>query len=602
MNRAVLVIRRTLGLLPGSARRSLLAASLVAVVLALLESLSVALVFPVVSLAVDPTASSRLIDVLRLDGLGGNPQTAVVVLTCLMMGLFIAKGLGTMAYQWWLYGLMGRERALLSTQLLSHYLWTPYTEVSRKTTADMVRGMNDSVFRLFNSVIQPLIDLTTQTLTVVAIFTVLFIASPWTTLSLAAGFLAFSLIYLSVVRPKARQAGETLNEAALQSWRTAFAALGGIKEIQVRDSQQFFVSTYELQARRTGEGARMAGFLNGLAGHLLQMLFIIAIGVVLIFAVAGSEGEPAQLAGLMALYVAAGFRVLPAINGLLGNINTIRVGLPGMRNVEEELSALTPRAGSEHRSAVSVAAQDALVLDDVSFTYPGSDRPAITRLTARLPFGSSTAIVGGSGAGKTTLVDLILALHTPESGTIRADGVDIQDIKGQWREIVAYVPQDVFLRDASVAENVAFDVARQDVDESKLARALELAQLQGVVGDLTEGIDTNIGERGSRLSGGQRQRIGIARALYRGAQLLVLDEATSALDNATENEIASTLRALRGEVTQIIVAHRLSTVRNCDQLLYLEDGRVAASGTFAELIDRSPDFANLVALGSLEVS
>jgi ABC-type multidrug transport system fused ATPase/permease subunit len=207
--------------------------------------------------------------------------------------------------------------------------------------------------------------------------------------------------------------------------------------------------------------------------------------------------------------------------------------------------------------------------------------------------------VGPSGAGKTTLVDIILGLHAPQEGRIAIDGFDVTSRPPWWRALLGYVPQDVYILDATLAENVAFDVPRHAIDPARLATALQRAQLDEVVGRLPDGVDTWLGERGVRLSGGQRQRVGIARALYRQPQLLVLDEATSALDNETEHQIAATMRALRDEVTMVIVAHRLSTVRTADQVAFLSGGMVEDIGTFDDLQNTNADFAHLVALGTL---
>jgi ABC-type multidrug transport system fused ATPase/permease subunit len=209
------------------------------------------------------------------------------------------------------------------------------------------------------------------------------------------------------------------------------------------------------------------------------------------------------------------------------------------------------------------------------------------------------ALVGGSGAGKTTLVDVVLGLHDPREGEVTVDGTPIVGRKARWQLNLGYVPQDVYILDATLAENIAFDQEREDIDEGLLWEAVQKAQLEDVVRGLSAGLDTPVGEKGTRLSGGQRQRVGIARALYRRPALLVLDEATSALDNETESRISGTIRALRGEVTVVIVAHRLSTVRLSDQIVFLKNGRVQATGSFDDVRAANAEFAHLVELGSL---
>jgi ABC-type multidrug transport system fused ATPase/permease subunit len=217
-----------------------------------------------------------------------------------------------------------------------------------------------------------------------------------------------------------------------------------------------------------------------------------------------------------------------------------------------------------------------------------------------VPHGTSLAIVGPSGAGKTTLVDLLLGVHIPTSGRVSVGGRPIQEFLAEWQTGVAMVPQDVFWIDDTLASNIAFGVPPDERDPERLASAVERAQLADLVASLPNGLDTPVGERGLRISGGQRQRVGIARALYGDPQLIMLDEATSALDNETEHRVASTIAALHGDVTLVVVAHRLSTVRHCDQLVFMQDGRIEGRGTFDEVRATNADFARLVELGSLD--
>lgn len=294
--------------------------------------------------------------------------------------------------------------------------------------------------------------------------------------------------------------------------------------------------------------------------------------------------------------------MLPSVTALLGSLSQIRVGSASLTVVRAEVSAA--RAADARRDATQdeplLALTTDLRLEQVSFRYPTAEHDVLRDVTLRIPFGSTLAIVGASGEGKTTLADLILGLHRPTSGRVLADGVDTAAAPRQWRDNLAYVPQDVFLLDATLAENVAFDVDRDLIDAARLDAALAQAELEDVVAALPNGVDTRVGERGVLFSGGQRQRIGIARALYRQPRLLVLDEATSALDSETEQRITHALDDLRGQLSIIVVAHRLSTVRTADQVAFMKGGRIDAVGTFDELRRTHPDFARLVALGNLD--
>jgi ABC-type multidrug transport system fused ATPase/permease subunit len=241
-----------------------------------------------------------------------------------------------------------------------------------------------------------------------------------------------------------------------------------------------------------------------------------------------------------------------------------------------------------------------IVLRDLTYQYPGAERPAVDAVSLVIPENTTTAFVGSSGAGKSTLLDLLLGLLEPSAGTIECGGRPILDDKASWYSNLGVVPQDVILMNDTLAANIAFGLRPADRDGERMREVIAMAQLTDLVAELPDGLDTVIGERGTRLSGGQRQRLGLARALYRAPRVLVLDEATSALDNVTEHEIAETLARLGGRMTIIIVAHRLSTVRGADTLAFLKDGRLQDTGTFAEVRAANADFARLVELGKLD--
>jgi ABC-type multidrug transport system fused ATPase/permease subunit len=240
-----------------------------------------------------------------------------------------------------------------------------------------------------------------------------------------------------------------------------------------------------------------------------------------------------------------------------------------------------------------------ITIDHVSFRYPDASEAVFDDLTLVIPQNRTTAFVGSSGAGKSTLLDLILGLQEPTSGVIRCGDRSVMDDKASWYASLGVVPQDVFITNDTLLANIAFGIDRINVDETRVRDVAELAQLSDLIAGLPEGMNTVLGERGVRLSGGQRQRLGLARALYRDPSVLILDEATSALDNVTEHEITETLRGLGGSLTVLIVAHRLSTVRHADNLVFLQDGGVEAQGTFSTLREHNVDFARLVELGDL---
>ena len=594
------VLRQLNVVLDRQVKMRLIVAAAVSTVIALLDTIAIALVLPLMDLATGSEAESGT-TALVSDLLGDPaPRTLALVLTTVVVGLFILKDLTAIAYSWWFAGFKAFNQVRLSSQLLQNFLTMPYTQVAGRSSSEMIRTMSDAVAQVFGSVVFGVMAMLSNTASIAAILLALFISAPGPALAVTVYFGIAALVYLKVIKPKASAAGVEASQAAEGAWRTAFAALGGIKELMLRGTQEHFVDAYRSESMRGARATRLRELLGGLPRYLLEILFILGVGLVLFtnMLTAGSAATP-DAVGLLALFVAAGFRVLPSVTGLLGNVASYKYGAGFLAIVHAEVLAARKIESATELRGSPLVFSDELRVDHVSFRYPGATEDALRAVSVIVQRGSSVALVGGSGAGKTTLVDIILGLHDPRDGRVTVDGVDIAGRKRRWQANVGYVPQDVYLLDASLAENVAFDQDSSAIDAGELAHAIVQAQLEGMVSGLPSGVDTPIGEKGSRLSGGQRQRIGIARALYRRPALLVLDEATSALDNETESRINDTIRDLHGEITLVVVAHRLSTVRHVDQIVFMKDGRVESTGTFDEVRHQSSDFERLVRLGSL---
>ena len=290
----------------------------------------------------------------------------------------------------------------------------------------------------------------------------------------------------------------------------------------------------------------------------------------------------------------------PALNRMVANLNTVRAGEPNLEMVAREVEKLREQRQEDFRAEPAVDfPAEAVVVRDLGFHYADDDREVLHGVDARIEPGRSVALVGASGAGKTTFADLLAGLYQPTRGSITVGGVDLSGNMRDWRRKVAMVSQRVYLWDTTLRDLITFGQARQDVDEQLLQEVIRRARLEDLVASLPEGLDTMVGDTGSRLSGGQAQRVGIARALYSQPDVLILDEATSALDNQTEHEITQTIEALHGNITVITIAHRLSTVKNADEILFFSRGTLKGRGSMAELVETEPEFARLVELGRL---
>ncbi|MDU0348876.1 ABC transporter ATP-binding protein [Actinomyces sp. MRS3W] len=571
------------------------------IVIALMDTASVLLIAPLV-LAMSNDWDTGTAGIIA-DHLGITTQNELVlVLLCVVVGGFVLKDLLTIAYTWWSTTFTAAIRSEAQIEMSEYYMRLPYHLHAHLGLAVILRKTSTSVVQAYTTFAGGILSLLTQVFSVACIGTALIIATPAVSLSLVVFIGLSGWIYLRVVKPiNARISVQSL-VAAEQSYNTTFDAFGAIKETQLRSSYPYFLGAIATPVRHAAQLQRTSTFLGTLPKQLMEILFM--VGLALSFLFASLTGNANNILPSLAVLVAGAFRLLPAISGMLGSLTSIRHGEAGTREfVADKLAARASNLLRVDDAAVAgpnLPLTRELRVEDVRFRYNPDTPEVLKGVSLTIKAGSTVAFVGSSGAGKSTLLDVVMGLQTPTSGRLLVDGTDVATRLNGWQRNIGVVPQEVFLTDRTIAENVAFDTAKEDIDEALVRDVLRQADILDFVESQPEGIWSSFGERGRRLSGGQRQRIGIARALYRRPSVLILDEATSALDNETEARIAETIAALHGRITVIIVAHRLSTVREADMIAFLTDGVVEATGTFTQLQERSDGFRRLVELASLE--
>jgi ATP-binding cassette subfamily C protein len=362
-----------------------------------------------------------------------------------------------------------------------------------------------------------------------------------------------------------------------------------VKEVKLTGRERFFLAQFD---DRVARATRLRARYISVAAALrmgVETVFVCGLLAVSLLLTLRTGAAALPLLGLFAY---AGFRVIPSANRIMLHIGTLRYSRAWIHELRADLTALpasAPAAGAGG-GVEPIRFTRSLAFERVAYAYAGGGEAVLSGVELTIARGESIGIVGPSGAGKSTLVDLLLGLLEPTAGRITVDGRNITSALASWQRHIGYVAQEPFLLDDTLRRNVAFGIADAEVDDRRVTAAIELARLGDLVGGLREGLDTRLGERGTRLSGGQRQRVAIARALYHDPEVLVFDEATSALDSTTERELIDSLEALRGVKTLVVIAHRLSTVRRCDRLALLRDGRVAAVGPYDELLERDAGF------------
>lgn len=479
----------------------------------------------------------------------------------------------------------------LSKRLLIRYLGQPYTFFLGRNTAHLGTSLLTEVQQVISSVIVPGMKLVAKTIVTLFIIGLLFIVDPVLALTVTG---SLGLIYGALIvasRRRLRKIGKLRLEANRQRFKIAGEALGGIKDLKLLGREKSFVDKFSASARRYASTQSTGSLISDLPRYALETVAFGGIVLIVIYLLARGQ-EIGQALPLIGLYAFSAYRLMPALQQIFVGITTIRFNMPALNLLYEDLQGPDPAVQAERGTLKALPFQRELSLERVTFAYPDTERPAVNNLTLRVEAYTSVAFVGHTGSGKTTLVDVILGLLGPQAGTLRVDGVPLE--KGtlpNWQKSIGYVPQHIYLADDTVASNIAFGIPNEQLDLKAVERAAKIAHLHDfIIQDLAQGYDTVVGERGIRLSGGQRQRIGIARALYHDPSVLILDEATSALDGITEENVFAAVEALVGSKTIIMVAHRLSTVRDCDQIFLMDRGVVAAQGTYEELLETSATF------------
>lgn len=519
---------------------------------------------------------------------------AVGVLLVVMAGLAV-KAFGTYA----LIRFSTMRGYTVSTRLLSAYLSQPYPWFLDRNSAELGKNVLNEVDGLVARVIQPCLRLVANSLLVLAILCFLMVVDPLVTIfsALVLG-LGYGLIYLRF-RGRLHRLGEDMMNAFEDRFVVAQEATGGIKDVKLMGLEASYVSSYATAARKAAHSGATMGVMGELPRFILEAItFGTLLGLILLL-LFRNEGNITAIVPTLGVIAFSTMRLLPSLQQIYHSLVSIRAATPILDTIVRDIAATPQRPISDGSEPQPMALERSLELSKVSFGYAAADRPTLRGVDLSIRARTTVGIVGGTGAGKTTLVDLILGLLSPDEGTIRVDGIPITDENRRaWQKTLGYVPQSIFLTDDTIAANIAFGVPKDQIDMAGVERAARTAALHDfVMSDLPQGYHTLVGERGVRLSGGQRQRIGIARALYRDPTLLIMDEATSALDNITERVVMEAVHNIRADKTVILIAHRLSTVKSCDTIFLMDRGRLLAQGSYDELLAGNEVFRRMVSGG-----
>ncbi|VEP12681.1 ABC transporter ATP-binding protein [Hyella patelloides LEGE 07179] len=558
----------------------------------ILETFGISLIGPFISLSGNPdfiTDNHILNQIYQYFGFQ-DQRRFIALLGLFIITVFCIKSLISWYVQSYVFIFASKQKVKLTNRLMHAYLYASYTFHLNKSSASIIHNIIGETQR-FNVIIHTFLISISNLIVILFLALLLGTTSSLALISLL--LMGLPLIFLlNLFKQKVVRWGRMLSESNEEIIRSVNHGLGGIKETQVIGCEHYFEEQIDRQATIYADASGAFHSFKLCPRILIETLLVIfLVGFTSVFLLY-SQQDIDRLTSVLSVFAIASIRLIPSITNLANGISKLQSSkfvldklyfdLQKLKSTKQE--SYQPKTIGSYQDKNTIVFRNQILLDKISYCYPNVNELALKDISLRLKKGESIALIGKSGAGKTTLVDVILGLLIPQQGNITVDGDSIYDNLRSWQNMVGYIPQSIFLIEDTIRKNIAFGVPEDLIDYQKLYQAIKAAQLQELVDELPNGIETFVGERGVRLSGGQRQRIGIARALYHEREILVLDEATAALDNETESLVTEAIKSLSGQKTIIIIAHRLTTVEHCDRIYLMEKGKIIKSGSYQEVV------------------
>lgn len=573
----VSVLQKLFFILTPRQKRLSLVLVFITLINAVLQTVGVAILVPIVNMMIDSSQvmekgwAKLLCSVFNIT----DTRTLFVVVCLAIIALYIFKEFFSIFQSWFSAKLGSKIEKETSVRLFKSALHRDYDFFLNYGTSNVIRDVYNDVMGIV-PIVTGLTTIATESLTVLLISIYIFL-NDWI---MAVCIVLLAILCMAVIyrfsKKKMLESGEIRRTCQAETNKYIIQAIEGIKEVQVMQKRDYFLKKYDAAYTKLQKPAVTSTVAASAPTYIVEGVFVVGIMSYICIVMLVDPSYAAKLP-ILASFMVGVIRMLPSIGRITTSLNNVTGNTPALIAIYNNVSVLKDSGEKKDKvtaDKVEISAfQNELSLKNIDWHYTDSDKLILSGLDLNVKRGSSVGIIGQSGAGKSTLADIILGLHIPQKGSVTVDGIDIQSSPYSYSNIIGYVSQSIYLLDASVRENIAFGVDSKDIDDKLIWESLKKAKLDDFVKSLDNGLDTIVGERGVKFSGGQRQRLAIARAMYRSPQILILDEATSALDNETEADVMDAIENLYGTLTMIIIAHRLTTLKKCDEIYKIEDGK-----------------------------
>tara|TARA_B100000886_G_scaffold244955_1_gene172191 strand:- start:908 stop:2704 length:1797 start_codon:yes stop_codon:yes gene_type:complete len=593
------LIKNLFNLLSTNQRKRFYVLQFLVIVMSVFEILGVASIIPFMALVGDMSQLEQntiFAELYRQSGVTSESQFVFYIGLC-VLGLLFVSMIISIFTTWGLSMFANKIGTEIADRLYTYYLKKGWLFHASGSSAQLTKKIATETMRVTGAVLVPLMQMNSKVVLSLLMSVSIFFYDPKVALI---GLSIFAISYFFLfkgVRNRLNKNGIAISEVNEERFRLMNEGFGGIKDLLLMGRDNDFINRFNRSGKTLAYSQGTNAALAQAPRYFVELLAFGSMIVLILYLIASHNGNLGMILPILSVYAIGIIKLLPAFQQIYSSIAIIKANIPAFESIQQDLyDSLHKESKSQKFEQNHLNPKHSISLENITFTYPNKDEPALNKLDMLIPSNSVIGIVGPSGSGKSTLIDILLCLIEPDNGHLKIDDEIInRQNKRSWQNTIGFVAQTIFLSEGTIAENVAFGIPEKQINLSQVQKVLKLAHLSDFISTLGQGIHTKVGERGVQLSGGQRQRIGIARALYHNAEVLVFDEATSSLDGITEKMIMEAIHNFSGKKSIILIAHRLKTVKKCDKIFFIDKGRVADQGTYQELVENNKHFKDMAA-------